>query len=223
MKLLIADDEKDLTKALRILFEHNNYTVDTVDNGNDAYDYASEGDYDGIILDVMMPGMNGIKVLGALRASGNKTPVLLLTAKNEVEDRVEGLDAGADDYLPKPFDTKELLARVRAMLRRKDNYTGEVKSFGKLELNLATYELSSEGKSVRLQSREFQMMEMLMGSKGIVVSTEQFMEHIWGWESDADVSAVWVYISNLRKKITELKAPVTIKAVRGVGYSLVEV
>ncbi len=220
MKLLIADDEKDLCSALKVLFEHEQYTVDLVHNGNDALAYALEGDYDGIVLDVMMPGKNGIEVLSALRAAGRKTPVLLLTAKSEVEDRVEGLDAGADDYLPKPFDAKELLARVRAMLRRRENYRGEELNFEGMTLNLSTYELGYGDRSVRLQSREFMMMQMLMESRGIVISTERFMEHIWGWETDTDVSVVWVNISNLRKKFDRIKAPLHIKAIRGVGYAL---
>ncbi len=221
MKLLIAEDEADLARVLKALFEKSGYTADVVGNGNDAYDYASEGDYDGIVMDIMMPGMDGVSVLSALRASGKKTPVLLLTAKSGINDRVEGLDAGADDYLPKPFDAQELLARVRAMLRRRENYTGDELSFEGLSLNLSTFELSYKGKSLRLQSRELQMLQMLMESKGIVVSSDSFMEHIWGWETDADVSTVWVYISNLRKKIAELSAPVSIKAVRGVGYTLI--
>ena len=220
MRLLIAEDDKDIAKALTALFEHNNYSVDTVHNGNDAYDYSMEGNFDGIILDIMMPGMDGLQVLSKLRSAGIKTPVLLLTAKSDVEDRVNGLDAGADDYLPKPFAASELLARVRAMLRRRENYRAELLEFDGLTLDLSTFELAYRGKSFRLVSREFQMLQLLMQSPGIVVSTDQFMEHIWGWDSDVEVSIVWVYISNLRKKFDKLGAPVTIKAVRGVGYCL---
>lgn len=220
MRLLIAEDDKDIVKALTALFEHNNYSVDSVFNGNDAYDYAAEGNYDGIILDIMMPGMDGLEVLKALRSTGLKTPVLLLTAKGEVEDRVSGLDAGADDYLPKPFAASELLARVRAMLRRKENYQNDTLEFEGMTLNLSTFELSFQSDSIRLVSREFQMLQLLMQTPGGVVSTEQFMERIWGWESDVEVSIVWVYISNLRKKFDRLGAPVNIKAVRGVGYCL---
>lgn len=220
MRLLIAEDDRDIAKALTALFEHNNYSVDVVYNGNDGYDYAAEGNYDGIILDIMMPGMDGLEVLRALRNAEVKTPVLLLTARGEIEDRVNGLDAGADDYLPKPFAASELLARVRAMLRRRDNYQDEILEFEGLSLNLSTFELSFQDGKLRLVSREFQMLQLLMQSPGSVISTEQFMERIWGWDSDVEVSIVWVYISNLRKKIDKLGAPVNIRAVRGVGYCL---
>ncbi len=220
MKLLIAEDDKDISRALTALFEHNNYAVDTVSNGCDAYDYAAGESYDGIILDIMMPGMDGLEVLKALRSAGCRTPVLLLTARADIEDRVNGLDAGADDYLPKPFAASELLARVRAMLRRRENYQADVLEFEGLALNLSTFELSFGSISMRLVSREFQMLQLLMQSPGAVVSTEQFMERIWGWDSDVEVSIVWVYISNLRKKLDKLKCPVNIRAVRGVGYCM---
>ena len=220
MRLLIAEDDRDIVKALTALFEHNHYSVDAVFNGNDAYDYAMEGTYDCIILDIMMPGMDGLEVLKALRNTGKTTPVLLLTAKGEIEDRVCGLDAGADDYLPKPFAASELLARVRAMLRRKENYQSDTLEFEGLFLNLSTFELSFGSQSIRLVSREFQMLQLLMQTPGAVISTEQFMERIWGWESDVEISIVWVYISNLRKKFDRLGAPVNIRAVRGVGYCL---
>ena len=220
MRLLIADDDKDIAKVLTALFEHNNYSVDAVHNGIDAYDYASGGDYDGLILDIMMPGMDGLETLKKLRAEGVNTPVLLLTAKGEVEDRVSGLDAGADDYLPKPFAANELLARVRAMLRRKEQYRTDVLEFEGMTLDVSTFELTFGKESMRLVSREFQMLELLMQSPGSVISTEQFMERIWGWDSDVEVSIVWVYISNLRKKFDKLGAPVNIRAVRGVGYCL---
>lgn len=220
MRLLIAEDDKDIARALTALFEHNHYSTDAVSNGNDAYDYGLTGNYDGMILDIMMPGMDGLEVLRALRSAGIKTPVLLLTAKGEVEDRVCGLDAGADDYLPKPFAASELLARVRAMLRRKENYQNDTLEFEGMSLHLSTFELSFRSESIRLVSREFQMLQMLMQSPGAVISTEQFMERIWGWESDVEVSIVWVYISNLRKKMDKLGVPVNIKALRGVGYCL---
>ncbi|MCM1056624.1 MAG: response regulator transcription factor [Firmicutes bacterium] len=220
MRLLIAEDDRDIVKALTALFEHNNYSVDAVYNGKEGCDYALEGNYDGIIMDVMMPGMDGLEVLRTLRKAGIKTPVLLLTARGELEDRVNGLDAGADDYLPKPFAASELLARVRAMLRRRENYQDDILAFEGLCLNPATFELSFQGENLRLVSREFQMLQLLMQSPGSLISTEQFMERIWGWDSDVEVSIVWVYISNLRKKIDKLKAPVNIKAVRGAGYCL---
>lgn len=220
MRLLIAEDDRDIAKALTALFEHNNYSTDTVYNGNDAYDYAVEGKYDGIVLDIMMPGMDGLEVLKALRANRCKTPILLLTAKGDLEDRVNGLDAGADDYLPKPFAAGELLARVRAMLRRKENYQADLLEFEGMSLNLSTFELSFDGKSMRLVSREFQMLQLLLQSPGTVISTDQFMERIWGWDSDVEVSIVWVYISNLRKKLEKLKCPAAIRAVRGAGYCI---
>lgn len=220
MRLLIVEDDRDIVKVLTALFEHNNYSVDAVYNGNDGYDYAAGGSYDGIVMDIMMPGMDGLQVLHALRAAGIKTPVLLLTAKGDIEDKVNGLDAGADDYLPKPFAAAELLARVRAMLRRKENYQSDTLEFEGLSLDLSTFELHFGTESIRLVSREFQMLQLLMQSPGIVISTDQFMERIWGWDSDVEVSIVWVYISNLRKKFDKLGAPVSIKAVRGVGYCL---
>lgn len=220
MRLLIAEDDPDIAKALTALFEHNHYSTDAVTNGNDAYDYALSGNYDGIIMDIMMPGMDGLQVLRHLRAASVKTPVLLLTAKGEIEDRVNGLDAGADDYLPKPFAAAELLARVRAMLRRKENYQTDILEFEGMTLDLSTFELGYGENRMRLVSREFQMLELLMQSPGSVISTEQFMEKIWGWDSDVEISIVWVYVSNLRKKFDKLGAPVGIKAVRGVGYCL---
>lgn len=220
MRLLIAEDDADIARALTALFEHNNYNTDTVANGSAAYDYAVTGNYDGIILDIMMPGMDGLEVLRRLRAAGINTPVLLLTARSDIEDRVQGLDAGADDYLPKPFAASELLARVRAMLRRKDNYQGDVLEFQGMRLNLATFELGFGQANIQLAGREFQMMQLLMQSPGVIITTEQFMEKIWGWDSEVEVSVVWVYISNLRKKIEKINAPVMIRAVRGVGYCL---
>lgn len=220
MRLLIAEDDRDIARALTALFEHNHYSVDTVYNGNDGCDYALNGNYDGIILDIMMPGRDGLAVLRILRDAGVRTPVLLLTARGEVEDRVNGLDAGADDYLPKPFAASELLARVRAMLRRRENYQNDLLEYQGLSLNLSTFELGFQGRVLRLVSREFQMLQLLMESPGAVISTDQFMERIWGWDSDVEVSIVWVYISNLRKKIDKLAAPVNIKAIRGAGYCL---
>ena len=220
MRLLVADDDRDIAKVLTALFEHNGYSVDVVYNGNDAYDYAGGGVYDGLILDIMMPGMDGLEVLKRLRTDGVKTPVLLLTAKGDVDDRVCGLDAGADDYLPKPFAASELLARVRAMLRRKEQYQTNVMEFEGLTLDASTFELRFGKESMRLVSREFQMLQLLMQSPGSVISTAQFMERIWGWDSEVEVSIVWVYMSNLRKKFDKLRAPVNIRAVRGVGYCL---
>ena len=222
MKLLLADDEKELSNALVAILKHSNYTVDAVYNGIDALDYALTGDYDGIILDIMMPGMDGMEVLKKLRAENISTPVLFLTAKTEVDDRIKGLDLGADDYLPKPFDMGELLARVRAMLRRKEDFAPANLSCGNLTLDRSGYELSTPGhEKIHLASREFQMMEMLMTYPGRIISVDSFMDRIWS-DGEADVNVVWVYISNLRKKLTSLEATCEIKASRGVGYSINE-
>ena len=223
MRLLLADDEKELANALVAILKHSNYTVDAVYNGTDALDYALAGNYDGIILDVMMPGMDGMEVLKKIRENGLTTPVLFLTARTEVDDRIKGLDLGADDYLPKPFDMGELLARVRAMLRRKEDFAPTDLTCGNLTLDRAGYELATPGHDkIHLSGREFQMMEMLMTSPGRVISVDNFMDRIWA-DGDADVNVVWVYISNLRKKLTNLEATCEIKASRGVGYSINEI
>ena len=220
MKILIAEDDPKLLKSLTYIFEKNNYSVDGVDNGNDAFDFASSDEYDGLVLDIMMPGMDGITLLSKLRACGITTPALFLSARSEVYQRVEGLDAGADDYLPKPFSTAELLARVRAMLRRKDNFTPDTLEFLSVKLSRATYELEFNSASLSLSGKEFQVLEMLMQSPGTIISTEQFMTHIWGWDTNVDTSVVWVHVSNIRKKIESLGAPLKIRFVRGAGYVL---
>ena len=222
MRLLLAEDEKELSKALCAILKHNNYSVDAVFNGQDALDYGLCENYDGIILDIMMPKMNGLDVLKELRAKGISTPVLMLTAKAEVDDRILGLDLGADDYLTKPFSMGELLARIRAITRRKSEFSPNILSSGNISLNRETFELSAEKNSVRLGNKEFQMMEMLLSNPGRLISTEQFMERIWGYETEAEINVVWVYISYLRKKLSNLGANVEIKAVRGVGYTLEE-
>ncbi|MGI6202916.1 MAG: response regulator transcription factor [Eubacteriales bacterium] len=221
MKLLIAEDERELSAALCAILRHNNYSVDAVYDGQDALDYAASGDYDGVILDIMLPRRDGVSVLTELRKRGIDVPVLLLTAKSDVADRITGLDAGADDYLTKPFDTGELLARIRAMMRRRSQYVpGELK-YGNIRLNRETLELSVEGgSSCRLGNREFQMLELMMSNPQRIVSTEQFMSHVWGYDSEAEIGVVWVYISHLRKKLAALGANVEIKAQRGVGYCL---
>ena len=222
MKLLVADDEKELSNALVAILKHSNYTVDAVYNGTDALDYALAGDYDGIILDIMMPGMDGTEVLKKLREKGISTPVLFLTAKTEVDDRIKGLDLGADDYIPKPFDMGELLARVRAMLRRKSDFAPSNLTCGNLTLDRAGYELyTPDHEKIHLAGREFQMMEMLMTNPGRIISVDSFMDRIWA-DGEADVNVVWVYISNLRKKLASLEATCEIKASRGVGYSINE-
>ena len=222
MRILIAEDEPDLRRTLREALEMNRYAVDEVGNGTDALDYVLTGNYDGAVLDIMMPGMSGLDVLRRMRGEGNHTPVLLLTARSGVNDRIEGLDAGADDYLPKPFDLGELLARVRAMLRRREEFTPDILSVGALTLNKTTFGLACGGESIYLSGREFHLMEMLMEAHGTVVPTARIMEHIWGWDSESDVSIVWVYISNLRKKLVSLGEPAEIRAIRGVGYLLEE-
>ncbi|MDE5984904.1 MAG: response regulator transcription factor [Eubacterium sp.] len=220
MKLLYAEDEKSMSEAVTDILEYHNYTVDAVYNGNDALDYAKAEHYDGIILDIMMPGLNGIEVLQQLRKSGNRTPILLLTAKAEIEDKIEGLDAGADDYLPKPFNMRELLARVRAMLRRREEFTPDILKVGNISLNMQSYELSGNGQSFILPKLEYQMLELLMLNKGIYLSTEDLLIKVWGYETDAEIGVVWVYISYLRKRLSALNANVEIKAKRNIGYTL---
>ena len=220
MRLLIAEDDPKLLKSLVHIFELNYYAVDGVDNGIDAFDYASSDEYDGLVLDIMMPGMDGVTMLKKLRAKGITTPALFLTARTEIDQRIEGLDAGADDYLPKPFSTGELLARVRAMLRRKDNFTPDMLTFGALSLNRSTYELVCGGRIQSLSGKEFQVMEMLMQNSNAIVTAEQLITHIWGWDTNVDTSVVWVHISNIRKKLEVLSASVTIKFVRNAGYML---
>lgn len=223
MRILLAEDEKELSKALVAILKHNNYSVDAVYNGDDALDYALSENYDAIILDIMMPKKDGLEVLVELRKKEISTPVLILTAKAEVEDRIVGLDMGADDYLTKPFSMGELLARIRAMTRRKSTYSPNIISIGNLTLNRETFELSTETGSFRLGNKEFQLIEMLMSNPNRLISTEQFMEHIWGYETEAEINVVWVYISYLRKKLTSLGANLEIKATRGVGYTLEEI
>ena len=220
MRILIAEDDPKLLKSLSRIFELNHYAIDGVSNGNDAYDLAFSSEYDGLVLDIMMPGMDGVSLLKKLRASGITTPALFLTAKAEIEQRIEGLDAGADDYLSKPFSTGELLARVRAMLRRKDYFTPELLTFGALSLNCSTYELLYEDRARALSGKEFQVMEMVMRRPNMIVTAEQLLTHIWGWDTNVDTSVIWVHISNIRKKLEALGAPFAIRFVRGAGYVL---
>ncbi len=221
MRLLLAEDEKELSKALVTVLKHNNYSVDAVYNGQDALDYLLAGNYDGAILDIMMPKMDGITVLKKARAAGLYLPIIMLTAKSEIDDRVEGLDNGADDYLTKPFSMKELLARIRVMTRRKSSATTDtILSFENLTLDRATYILATPKSEFRLASKEYQMMEMFLSHPGQVFSIDQFMDKIWGYDSNAEQNVVWVYISYLRKKLLALDAHVQIKATRGLGYSL---
>ena len=220
MRLLLAEDEHELSNALCAILKHNNYSVDAVYDGADAWAYGRTGDYDGIILDVMMPKMNGIEVLRRLRTEGITSPVLILTAKSETDDKITGLDAGADDYLTKPFSMGELLARIRAMTRRKADFAPNLLKMGSVTLSRETFDLTGPQGTLRLSSKEFQMLEMMMMNRKQLISTERFMEKIWGYDSEAEINVVWVYISYLRKKLGQIGADIEIRATRGVGYSL---
>ena len=222
MKLLIAEDELDLAEALTVFFEKNHFTVDAVHNGLDAYEYAATGEYDAVILDVMMPKMDGIQVLERLRAEGVKTPIMMLTARGQKSDRITGFNAGADDYLPKPFDPDELLSRVRAILRRSEAYQPTVLVYGDLTLDPGSGVLDCGGKSLRLSGREFQIMELFMRAPRQVFSAERIMEKVWGWDNEAEINVVWVNISNLRKKLRSIGSRVSLRANRGLGYALEE-
>ena len=223
MRLLLAEDEVSLSRAITTILKKNNYEADAVFDGEAALDWLACNNYDGVILDIMMPKLDGLSVLRRLRAQGNTVPVLILTAKSEVDDKVIGLDAGANDYLTKPFAAKELLARIRAMTRIQSMQNTSEMRMGNSCLNRATFELSSPTDSFRLASKEFQMMEMMLANPSHRISTVQFMEHIWGQDSEADLHVVWVYVSYLRKKLTALNANVQIKVVRNVGYTMEEV
>lgn len=222
MRLLLAEDEKALSKALATILERNHYSVDAAFDGQEALDYLETGNYDGVILDIMMPKVDGITVLREIRKKGSLIPVLLLTAKSEVDDKVLGLDAGANDYLTKPFNSRELLARIRAMTRTQTAQANSQLKIGNVMLDRATYELSTPSGSYRLANKEFQMMEMLMSNPKNLISSERFMEKIWGYDSEAEINVVWVYISYLRKKLAVLHANIQIKALRNAGYTLEE-
>ncbi len=220
MRLLIAEDELDLAEALTAFFEKNQFSVDAVNDGFAAYEYASSGAYDAVILDVMMPKLNGVEVLERLRREGVKTPIMLLTAKTQKDDRITGFNAGADDYLPKPFEPDELICRVRAMLRRSEAYQPTVLTFGDLSLNTSTGVLACGDRSLRLSGREFQVMELFLRSPRVVLPADRIMERVWGWDSEAEINVVWVHISNLRKKLRTIGSGVSISANRGLGYIL---
>lgn len=221
MRILLAEDERSLSRAVIALLEKNNYSADAVYDGQEALEYLEAGNYDALILDLMMPKMDGLTVLRTLREQGNPIPVLILTAKSEVDDKVLGLDTGANDYLTKPFSTQELMARIRAMTRSQTG--GQVTSrltFGNITLDQATFELPSPAGSFRLANKEFQMMEMLMRNPRQIIPTERFLERIWGYDSEVELSVVWVYISYLRKKLSALRSNIQIKVTRNAGYSL---
>lgn len=222
MRLLLAEDEKDLARALTTILERSNYSVDAVYDGEEALAYLNSNNYDGLILDIMMPKMDGLTLLKTIRSQGNPIPILLLTAKSEVDDKVNGLDAGANDYLTKPFAAKELLARIRAMTRELTHAVTTALHMGNLTLDLTTYTLSSPKGSFRLTNKEFQMFQLLIANPGQIISSERFLERIWGYDSDTEINVVWVYISYLRKKLAALQADVQIKASRNVGYYLEE-
>ncbi|MDY4856260.1 MAG: response regulator transcription factor [Candidatus Ventricola sp.] len=222
MRILLAEDERSLSRAVVALLEKNNYSADAVYDGAEALEYLAAENYDAVILDIMMPKMDGLTVLRKLRERGSHVPVLMLTAKSEVEDKVAGLDTGANDYLTKPFATAELLARIRVMTRTQNTQTDSRLSFGNVVLDQTTFELSAPGGSIRLANKEYQMIELLMRNPRQVIPTERFLEKIWGYDSDVEINVVWVYISYLRKKLAALHANVQIKATRNTGYSLEE-
>ncbi len=220
MRILIAEDEVSTAKAIKLLLEKAKYSVDIVHNGIDAWDYIQAGSYEVIVLDIMMPGMSGLKVLSLIRQNRIPTPVLLLTAKAEVEDRVAGLNAGADDYLPKPFATQELIARIKALARRSESYAESLKKVGNLELDGNRYEMRVGDESVSLTNKEYQLMELFMQHPGYVFSTEHLMDKIWGYETESDINVVWTHIGFVRRKMRNLNADVEIKTIRGAGYAL---
>ncbi|MBE7087519.1 MAG: response regulator transcription factor [Clostridiales bacterium] len=222
MKVLLVDDERQLTSAIAVILKQNKFSVDVSYDGEDGLDKALTDIYDVIILDVMMPKMDGITVLKHLRKNKISTPVLILSAKSEVIDRIEGLNNGADDYLTKPFDTNELLARVRALLRRKSEFTGDVLSFGDITLDRDTFEICKESHKIALGKKEFQIMEMLILNKGKSIDKEKFIEKIWGYDTDAEYNTIEVYVSFLRKKLLAIGSKTEIKSLRGIGYTLGE-
>ncbi len=220
MKILFAEDDRDLSTAVKTLLERTGYMVDTVNDGADALAYAEAEPYDGMILDWMMPEKDGVEALREMRAKGITTPCLLLTARDAIEDRVTGLDAGADDYLPKPFNGKELLARVRAMMRRRETYVPDVITWEDLQLDKGSCELRCGTQSVRLTGKMYQMTELFMENPKHLFSAQQLMDKVWGWESEAEINVVWVNISQLRKKLSELGSETEIRVYRGTGYAL---
>lgn len=220
MRILIAEDEVGIAKALKLVLEKNRFAVDMVHNGLDALEYMLSVSYDAVVLDIMMPGLDGLEVLKRAREKGVGTPVLFLTAKAEVEDRIAGLDAGADDYLPKPFAMGEFISRVRALTRRSGNYAPDVICVGGTSLDLSSYTLSSVGGSVRLNNKEFQLMELFMRNRGRVFSTDALMQKVWDLDTESETDVVWTYIGFLRKKLRQLGADVEIKTIRGAGYAL---
>ena len=222
MRILLAEDEVTIARALKVMLEKNKYAVDMVHNGNDALDYIQAVDYDVLVLDIMMPGKDGIEVLKAARREGNTTPALFLTAKAEVADRVAGLDAGADDYLPKPFAASEFLARIRALIRRSSAYAPAALTYGNTTLDCSQYLLKTAFGEMRLNNKEYQLMELLFRHPRQVFSSEHLMEKIWGLDSEAEMDVVWTYIGFLRRKLRQTGADIEIRTIRGAGYALEE-
>ena len=221
MRLLLVEDDRELSNAIKRVLEINKYEVDVAYNGLEALEYIQYGDYDSIILDVMMPKLDGIGVVKRMREAGNNTPVLMLTAKAEVDDRVLGLDSGADDYLTKPFAVKELLARIRAISRRKGEVLESYK-IGNVTLDSETFEIVANSR-VRLTTKEYRLMEYLIRNKNVILSTERILDSVWEYDTDVELNVVWVFISSLRKKLEKIGANLTIKSLRGVGYRLEEI
>ena len=221
MRLLLAEDERALSEALVKIFEYNYYSVDAVFDGVTALEYLETGNYDGVVLDIMMPGKNGIEVLKTMRARGDGTPVILLTARSEIDDKVNGLDAGANDYLTKPFATKELLARIRAMTR-KDTVTDTVKHMGNISLDTVLFEMKNAENSIKLTNKEFQLFELLLDNRDRYLTTEYMMERVWGYDSESEINVVWAHVSFLRRKLKTLGANIEITVSRGLGYRLEE-
>ncbi len=220
MKLLLAEDEKALSDAIADILTYHKYVVEAVYNGEDAFDYAMYRDYDGVILDIMMPKRSGLDVLADLRRNGFRKPILMLTAKSQISDRIKGLDAGADDYLTKPFDMGELLARIRAMLRRREDFTPNILEFYDIQLDVENGTLSCGNKSVVLPKQEYRMMEQLMLNNSMYMSTEDLLEKAWGFNTEADINSVWLYISYLRKRLSKIGSKVDITSRRNFGYRL---
>lgn len=223
MRILIAEDEVELARGLKFILEKNKFSVDIVHNGKDALDYFHNSDYDAVVLDIMMPNKNGLEVLAQIRSEKSIVPVMMLTAKAEIEDRCIGLESGADDYLPKPFATKEFVARVKALTRRSTGYNERILQFGNIQLDCNCYELKSGNRTVRLNNKEYQMMELFLRHPHFVFSTEHLMSKIWDLDTETDIDVVWTYISFIRKKLKAINSNIELKTVRGAGYSLEEI
>lgn len=222
MKILLVDDEKQLTDALSAILKKNNFSVDCAYNGEDGLDLALSGIYDVIVLDIMMPKIDGLTVLKTLRQNKCNTPILMLSAKSEITDKIDGLNLGADDYITKPFNTEELIARIRALMRRKATFTGDVLTFADITLDRDTFNLCKGDKKIALGKKEFQILEMLILNQGKSIDKEKFIEKIWGYDTDAEYNTIEVYVSFLRKKLSAVGAKAEIKSLRGIGYTLGE-